>query len=73
MITIYLLVVFGFSEPDFIGQEQGENYEVVAGYLSGRPNRGTQFMLGLNLGGHTAGNYFFAKAILCCLPLCSCQ
>ena len=63
IIVIVLFIswhaVFGFSEPNFIGQEQGENYEVVAGYLSGRPGRGIQFMLGLNLNGQTAGNQIF--------------
>ena len=36
----YMYVVFGFAETVFAGSERGQDHQVQAGFLSGRPHTG---------------------------------
>ena len=33
-------VVFGFAQTAFVGSERGQDYQIQAGFISGRPNTG---------------------------------
>ena len=46
-------VVFGFAQTTFTGSERGQDYQVQAGFLSGRPNTG--LVLGITLVDGNAG------------------
>ena len=50
LCNILLLLEFGFSQPDFVGVESGQTYQVQAGYLWGRPQIASNFIMELVLG-----------------------
>jgi len=56
LFTSSFFLVFGFAQTEFIGEEQGESYEVAVGFLSGRLNRSAVLSLALNFTGQSAGS-----------------
>ena len=51
------IVVFGFSQTIFTGTERGQDHQIQAGFLSGRPN--TVLFLSITIVDGSAGTWLY--------------